>query len=217
VNSFEPGVEFYQTFNQNVRDRLLDALRRAYATAYEGRLSEELGYTEQMFGFCLSGFCGHELTAEIETAGQPFRLIPQGNTFRFQVGDFIVGCYKAGRTERDNIYQSFPNNDTGIQTLSNDEAWLPGLEPKLLPKLVLAHLGNSEDGICAVYLCAPKRFESGCVAEWAFAEELWRREGEELPLAPASPTTPHAPAEEVGSPFIRRKPTNPGKGHERDG
>ncbi|HLE00894.1 MAG TPA: hypothetical protein VJB59_11575 [Bdellovibrionota bacterium] len=218
MNSFEPSVEFYQTFNDQVRERLIASLRRAYGTAQDGRLPEEQGYTEQMFGFCLSGFCEHELTAEIGMSGGVLRLLPQGNTFRFQVGDFILGCYKAGRTERDNIFQSFPNNDAGIRTLNNDEAFLPGLEPKPLTNLVLAHLGNSEDGFCAVYLCAPKRFdENGCVVEWAFAEEIWRRQGDEaLSTSPGqSDQTQAPPSEEVGQPFMRRKPMNPSKEDEK--
>ncbi len=206
VNTIDPGPEFFQTFTPDVNGRLFSAIRRAYDTAFEFQAPAERGFNEQMFGFNLAGYCTYELTSEIETAGAPFRLASQGGTFRFFTGAFEMGCYRAGKSERDNIWTSFPQNDSGIQTLNNDQLWLPGMEPMALPKLVLAHFGNSEDGFCALYLCAPKRYENGSVVEWAFAHELWKRAEATTESAPVIASAPEAPAETVRTPIIRRKP-----------
>lgn len=207
MSVIEPCTEFHRTFTREITSRLTGALGRAYETVLEFRAPKDRGYTEQMFGFNLAGYCAHELTVEIEVGGSPFRALLSGSMFRFIVNDFEIGCYRAGRNERENIWESFPDNDTGIQSLANDEnLWLPNMAPKPLPKLVLAHFGNSTDGICAVYLCAPKRFENGRIVEWAFAHEIWKRDSDQPTFQSFAASEAPAPIERVEKPLIRRKP-----------
>lgn len=64
--------------------------------------------------------------------------------------------------------------------------------------LVLAHLGNHEDGACAIYLCVPISEDNGRITQWEHTHLLWKRGGDDpsgllvedlFPEAPIEPAT----------------------------
>jgi hypothetical protein len=87
----------------------------------------------------------------------------------------------------------------------NDEGqpFLVGLEDALLDRVdalryvIVAHLGNPTDGLCALYLCIPIQTEGGRIVRWGYAEQLYvAARGAGVPGEPSDPR----PAEEFVPP-----------------
>lgn len=202
----DPGAEFHNAFDPILQRRLVSALQRAYENACE-RHDSAVGSNEQTFGFCLYFFARHELGVAASESGGQIRVISTMPTFRLQVGYYEVACHRVGRTIGENIWTSFPKNDGAAATMAMDQyvpQYLPGLEPdlQLAKKVVLAHLGNPEDGYAKSFLCIPTREQDGRIVEWGYAEELGAIE----PLPSAAPPPPEKyPEETITDPVLRRK------------
>ena len=52
-------------------------------------------------------------------------------------------------------------------------------------KLILAHLGNADEGMRAVYLCIPGKTEGGRITGWLFARPIYRAD-EKTTAAPST-------------------------------
>jgi hypothetical protein len=79
-------------------------------------------------------------------------------------------------------------------------------------KLVLAHLGNDEDGFEAAYLCFPGGTEKQKITSWAHAHPLWVKE-QALPDAKDRANESRVPEERIEEATPRRR----SKKNERDG
>ncbi len=145
-----------------------------------------------------------ELSKSADLAGGLYAIKTRNPKFRLQAGDFEVGCYRVGRAVADDIWTSFPDNDDAAPAMVEEQLWLPGFEDeagvKRARKLVLAHLGNSEDGLGAVYLCVPSRIDKDRIAGWALAHPIWKQ-GDSLPLS-VKPAVALVPEETVPEPQI---------------
>lgn len=92
-----------------------------------------------------------------------------------------LSCYKVGSSAEEDIFSSFPNNQNAAKRLVQNnrqydlfgESYRDGAPVDL----VLAHLGNPERGLEAVYLCVPSAVGTDeRICEWAYAQLLWRRD-----------------------------------------
>lgn len=103
-----------------------------------------------------------------------------------------LSCYKVGSAAEENILSSFPNNQNAAKRLvrNNQQFDLFGdgrLDDDPID-LVLAHLGNPERGLEAVYLCVPSATGADDrICEWAYARLLWRRDARTRIVDPAVP------------------------------
>src|ERR1022692_2397441 len=139
--------------------------------------------------------------------------------FRFLSDKRIFACHKVGRRVSDDIETSFPKA-RGAANMMEMQLVLPGVlaaptakEVNSATKIVIAHMGNHEDGLCAVYLClAAGEAEDETIRRWAHTECVWKREVADSTIDSTGASTPPkqvAPETEVdGEP--RRKDR---KGH----
>jgi len=194
---------FNEIFSTNVRDGFVRALSRACENACEC-YNEGFGSNEQTFGLETYHFSAYEITGLASASNLGLRIASRYPAFRFAVGKFSGGCYKVGRSAREDIWHSFPNNDNAAASLVHGP-YLPGMEPDLTnaDKVILAYMANHEDGLCSAYLCVPIREEDGRIVEWGMAEEIYKR-GSELTAAVA--TFEKHPEEAPAAPVIRLRP-----------
>jgi len=200
-----PGQLFFDTFTDPIVAGLVAALKRAYETACEEHHPAR-GSNEQTFGFCLYHYAAHELEAEAQGLGPEVEVEAGRPLFRLRVGDYVLGCHRVGHSAAQDISKCFPGNDCAAPALIEKQLWLPGMEPRLdlARQLVLAHLGNTEEGLEAVYLCVPSREEKDKIAEWGFTHQLWAV-GQVLATGPSPMTMTVEPEEVIDEPTIRRK------------
>lgn len=179
MRSNHPG--FDGTFTTNVRDAFVKALDRAYETACE-HYEPSRGNNTKTFGYELYHAAVFHLCAEAERTSE-LTILSREPVFRFRAGTAELACHRVGRTATEDIWGSFPNNDGAAQTMLEPSLWLPGLEPTLdrASKFVLAHLGDHDRGLEAVYLCVPARTEGERIVEWAFAEKIYVKESSSVP------------------------------------
>lgn len=182
------------SFERAVRDAMIVGLERAYATAREAHLPGR-GANEVTFGFTLYHYAVHELSAEAESLGERMEVVRRAPTFRLRVGDYVAACHRVGSSESDPIEASFPGNDSAAPAMVETQLWLNGIDDGLFEarNLVLAHMGNTTDGLCAAYLCIPRRIEKDRIVEWAHTDCIWRRGAGQMGTAGPAPSTPPPP------------------------
>lgn len=202
-----PNAAFTQAFPPRIRDAIVSALQRAYDTAAD-HFEPDRGNNEKTFGFEVYQCAVFELAREVEKADDPSLAVASKEpTFRLTAGDFWIGCHRVGRHESESIWQCFPNNEGAAAMLVEAQLWLPGLENAGLEQartIVIAHLGNPEDGLCAVYLCVPGKAEGGKITAWACAIQIWNRNSSEQ-VVPSTRPGPVVPDETIEEPIIRKR------------
>lgn len=188
----DPGDLFREVFSPALKDAIRTAVQHAYAIVQEFHFPQH-GFNAQTFGhnvyhvgcFQLGAVCHNSLI-------QLTRMEESGNLARFQSGEYTLGFYKVGRTATENIWECFPTSDNGA---NDGHPILPGLEDAMLDDVsacryaIVAHLGNPEDGLCALYLCIPAESAGGRIRRWSFVEELCLDEAPSL--ATVNPSRNH--------------------------
>lgn len=190
----------------------MDALSAAYDTACEHHVPKR-GSTEQMFGFNLYGFAVHELALLAEAPNSGVQLTSRQPTFRLRAGEFEIACHRVGRRGTDDIAGCFPNNEGAVQEMLEVQLWLQGVDLGLekARKIVLAHMGNHEDGFEAAYLCFPGKTNKEKISSWAYSHRLWVKDQAEKPLGSQETRAPDEQIEEA-KPRRRRKKDEEGRG-----
>lgn len=202
----DPGALFRTVFTSELKREILAAAMRAYRIVQEDQ-RPNVGYNSQTFGHCVYHVGCYQLGEVCKLSpGQLTRMEELGNLARFQSGDYTLGFYKVGKSAHENIWECFPTSENGA---NDGHPILPGLEDELLDQVdalryvVVAHLGNPEDGLCALYLCIPIEKSGGKIRRWGYAEPIYIADGTmavsvEAPDAPLTPEAPRisVPAEE---------------------
>ncbi len=190
----------------------MNAVQRAYVHVQEGH-DESVGFNAQTFGHNVYHLGRFELEKLCKVSeGQLARVEDVGALFRVQNGPYRLGFYKVGHSASEDIWQALPTSEHG--GLRGDE-WqqlpLEGIEPQGITRIedvryaVVAHLGNPEDGLCAVYLCLPLGIENGRITGWGYAEPIFLRDTSAVqPPAPLGSTSPELPQEEPEEEVIVR-------------
>jgi hypothetical protein len=181
---------------------MVRALRRAYENACEFH-DPAVGSNEQTFGFQLYFFAKHRLEEEANDSNGLLRIASTMPIFRLAAGEYELACHRVGRSAGENIWTSFPKNEGAAASMAMDQ-YLPGLAPDLrqAKKVVLAHLGNPEDGYGKSYLCIPTREADGKIVEWGYAQEL---DSSVMAQATEFAATPEHPEEVISEPVLRKK------------
>ena len=204
---------FNSTFTPSVVDAMLGAVHRGYESASDLH-DPARGSEEANFGLGVYSCTKHELALLATPSGAPWRVTHRTPQFRLSAGGIAVASYRVGRNERQNINTSFPNPGRNGAPSAGREEWLVN-ESAQLPlfpeaeqstqdptRLVLCHMGNSDDGFCAAYLCAPRRMKGRRqIIGWGLVHQLWKRDegstgylgrGVRLDERPAPEETPEA-------------------------
>ena len=199
----KPGLLFSQTFTPETLEIITGALERAYETACE-HYEPDRGNNTKTFGYELYHAAVHELAGEVQQDDTPLALISRDPTFRLRVGAFECACHRVGADASDDIWSSFPDNEGAACRMAEEQLWIPGMEPDIeaARKVVIAHLGNPEEGIQAIYLCIPSRTEKKRIVEWGLVCPVWQA-GEREVLAEVTDTQVRAPEEIIAEPMVR--------------
>ena len=191
------------TFSPNLCSALLEGLEAAYEELPSR--AEMPGFDNTVAGQAIYRSPHHwlpELAAEFD-----LEVIHENNALLYRVGSHLFTCqrvssftadirsafprsYKAGLREfheyhRGQMHFDFARRDHGKQ-----------------PPLVLAHMGNRDDGLISAHLCRPATVEQGQIRSWEFAYELLGAETETAPILSGEsvPTV-----EQIAEPKVRRR------------
>ena len=177
-----------QSLVARIRSAFPDALCQALVAALDEAYQEvsafhrpERGWNNFTFGtgvWTIALFQLQELVRERE-----WELVEEVDNHRvtFVKDGLHLSCYKVGFSAEEDIYASFPNNQNAAKRLvqNNRQYDLFGetYQDGAPVDLVLAHLGNPERGLEAVYLCVPSAVGTDDrICEWAYAQLLWRKD-----------------------------------------
>lgn len=184
-----PGELFEQTFTPATLGSLVRSLRRAYETACEHH-EPERGGNEATFGYGLYHYAVHELCHEAERAPEKvaIEVTSKQPLFRLQIGPYEVACHRVGLSERESIWTAFPKNEGAALSMVEEQFRMPlfgfGGGVESARKLILAHLGNADEGMRAVYLCIPGKTDGGRITGWLFARPIFRADDKTLAVQP---------------------------------
>lgn len=220
----DPGKAFRAAFPPPIKAALVAAVQRAYQHAQETHV-ESFGSNAQTFGYNLYHFACHEIDRLCrDSSGGLERVEDVGALFRFQNGPYRLGVYKVGRSAAEDIWEALPTSDNGgVSGETARQLLLDGFDDLLITRVdqlryaVVAHLGNAEHGLGAVYLCIPIETEHGKITRWGYTEPLFVAEHPAAHRVP-TPAQPAAlpqeePEEEV---IVRPKGVSAASGlHDR--
>lgn len=178
----DAGSEYRATFSQEVKDSIVKYVRYAYQIVHE-RYDETLGFNATTFGHDVYHVGTYQLGQYCKRSnGKLERVQELKSLCRFRGGSFTLGFYKVGFSTTDNIWECFPTSENGAISVTDEgHPFLVGLEDAMLDRVdelryvVVAHMGNPTDGLCAVYLCIPIYTESGKIKRWGYAEAIYQR------------------------------------------
>jgi hypothetical protein len=206
---FESEIE--QHFTELRTSALVEGVQEAYTRVVLHNAPDD-GWDAQMFGFAVYKYIQRRLLNLSKDANLGFELRSAHPTFRLGVGPFTLASYGCGQSGTQNIQESFPNNENGAPALVDLNQFCLDLEMSASlarPRaLVLAHMGNSANGLEALYLAVPAGKQDGRINEWSYTKLLFKLEGQQeggtppllptpAPIDPA-PLTLKLPIEKIG-------------------
>jgi hypothetical protein len=202
-----PGPAFALAFGPEAQDLLVRALRRAYETVCEHH-DPARGADAQTFGFCAYKYAAFEIDREAKTNTKAITVSSRNPIFRFVIGGFELACHRVGDSEHDDIAVSFPGNNGAVVQMIEEQLWLDnvprGQALTDARSVVLAHMGNPEDGLRAVYLCIAEEAKDGRISRWAYSELVWRADLDAT-ISTTTSVTERAPVEHVEAPRVVRR------------
>lgn len=198
------------TFPMHIRHELTTCLRDAYGAAIASH-DPEVGHDAMSFGLLVyksNVFFLRQLAERVDW----MTVTTHAPSFEFQIGEYAISCYCAGRTDSIDAKNAFPKNRTRAGRIAEANSQQARLfadlwDDSACRQLILAHIGNPEEGLLEVFAAVPvTKGEDGRVSEWGTIFTLWSRgiEGDEA--LPAS--GPTAPPENVTPfrPTLKKKP-----------
>jgi hypothetical protein len=210
----EPEEPILSKAHAELLPHLIGALQRAYADACDAR-GRYPGANEMTFGTDVYHFAKHEIGGVGERTNLLKILQAEAPRFRFLSDGRTFACHKVGHHASDDIETSFPKA-RGAANMMTVQLDLPGViapptakEVRAAMKVVVAHMGNHEHGLCAVHFClAAGDAEDETIRQWAHTECVWKRDAAEGTVGPTGgagrPRKPVDPENELdGEP--RRK------------
>lgn len=169
-----------QAFPDSLCQALVAALDEAYQEVGAVHRPER-GWNNFTFGTSVWQLATFQLQELVHA--REWELVEEVDNHRitFVKDGLHLSCYKVGFSAEEDIFASFPNNQNAAKRLVQNnrqydlfgESYRDGAPVDL----VLAHLGNPERGLEAVYLCVPSGVGvDDRICEWAYAHEIWRRD-----------------------------------------
>lgn len=189
------------------REAFQISLDRAYRDA-GSRFDATVGCDAQWFGWNVWKFAEHQLKKILPDQTLGLRDASEGGQFRIGFGPFVMATYACGHSMPDDPWKEFPNNDKGAGFLSdiNTGQWslrIDGFAEQPGVAIVLAHYGNQENGLEALYIKRPCAQTAGRISEWSYVEELWRIGGHSGGSTAPRPTEPLLPGPvKIGTPTL---------------
>lgn len=185
-----------------VCEHLVPVLRDSLEICVERhRVAIDKGADGYSFGTDAWSFPKSQLLDHFETGSRPFTIFSQ-RPFVLAYGNFRLRHHRVGRDQKDDIWQSFPNQAKSAVHEASQQKSFEFAEGSLEPKaIVLAYMANEEDGLCAVYLTRVGRVRKDKVVKWSDALLVWRKEDSTLTSAFDSDLVP---PEKIEIPAVKR-------------
>ncbi|MEQ1723269.1 MAG: hypothetical protein ABL930_08830 [Pseudobdellovibrio sp.] len=174
-------------------DYLTKSFLKAYAVA-QSKYDEVDGDCSTTFGLCLHYYARKQLKdifKDVEVGDIDFE---DGRSFSMKIRDKKLAFYKVGYNKEQDIKNCFPQNSKTAPRMAEENRSLDLFDmetgetlfdsllnqmkkpaPSNVKNWVIAHLGNPETGLEAIYLCAPISVDNEKISEWMYSIELYRR------------------------------------------
>lgn len=171
---------------------MTEAVAQAYSDAGDNH-KPEVGSSGRTYGTEVYEFCWFR----IEESG--LVKVTHREPYWFGLDDAMVACHRVGDSITDHIDECFPRDRSEWPTTVNRQASFnfvpqPGVTNNVL---VLAHIGNPQEGLLQIHLCRPLVGEDGYLVRWAERAVLWTRDsGSALEAPEVVASTTLRPVEE---------------------
>jgi hypothetical protein len=158
-----------QVLTEQRLDAFVEALSITYAEC-QARFDRSIGFDSQTFGQMVYKSSWFHLD-QVAAADDGIAVIRDANGFELDLEGVRLHPFKVGHRAND-IYDRLPSNELVFELMANQNLYQLSLLPEIQPQmLVLAHVGNPDDGLCAVYVAAPI-IRAGGVKDWAFVVRI---------------------------------------------
>lgn len=205
----------------NVIDILVEALQKAYEINLKLYDPKDAGHDEMTFGLMVAKSRAHFI-AEAANKEKSIKIIKRTPYIYFQVGDYYVSSYRVGDSIQDDIKELFPNNRRRAWKLAKENQHHTGfLFPEMefslrcqqmiddsgCRQIILADIGNSEEGFCKAFIGVPSKFNSdnGKITAWSTQVPIWERGEKKVANVPTNLASEVVPVEEVKAPVLKLK------------
>lgn len=182
-----------RTFTNTILDDLVKSLHQSYdknLLLYD----PNIGHDETTFGFMIAKSRIHFI-CEAAIRNPAIKILKRSPYVYFQVGDFFVSSYRVGDSLDEDIATLFPKNRNRAWKLAkeNRTPFLPFAElddfegnqneevdDSDFRQIILADIGNSEEGLCGAFLGIPSKFDKGnrTITGWSSQVMIWERSTE---------------------------------------
>jgi hypothetical protein len=203
-----------KVFTPERNEKLVDCLNQSYQNNVD-YFAPEIGHDEMVFGLMVYKSNTHFLS-NLSNTEDWLKILSRSPKFLMEIERYKVATYKVGNTRDIDPRFSFPNNRVGAYQLTKanlNQRSLFEIIGELeeensdihCTNLILAHSGNSEEGLLLVYLGIPSKFdENKQIIEWSTIFPIWSANGNDFPSLPKS-DEPKAPTEKVAPPTLKLK------------
>lgn len=203
-----------KTFIADINEQLVDCLKRSYENNID-IFAPQIGHDGMVFGLMIYKSNTHFLV-ELSYKTDWLEIISRNPRFLMQIGNYKIATYKVGDTLDIDPRFSFPNNKVGAYELTkanlnqrylyeemNSDAEVSDI---LCTNLILAHSGNSDEGLLRVFLGIPSKIdENKQIVEWSTIFEIWSKDKDDSSFATTKSDEPKAPTEKVEPPTLKLK------------
>lgn len=183
TNNFEIASDF-NLLTPAMFEDITRAIRLAYDHANETH-TPEYGDDKHTYGTTVWRYVTKKIKTELSYHLDILRVSEKNNRLKVQIGNLNIGFNKVGHTGKEDINKSFPNNMNNVYEMALDqESQLSFFDMEVteekveteiteLKNIIIAHMGNSEDGLCALYLCFPIYDKEEKIVKWARTMKIW--------------------------------------------
>jgi len=205
------------TFPPEIIKYLVEALTEAYEVTDE-RYAPQYGHDAMTFGLMLYKSKVHFLK-KLAEQHEWIRIVNYGACFRFEINGYTLATHRIGDSVNEDVASLFPGNKTAapkLATKNKNQLLLPFpddgrqdgtdvYDDSGCRNLILADIGNPEDGFCMLYLNVPIDVSpDGRVGKWGTTHLIWSSD-EMLGGARGLGDNDRAPEETVVPPTITLK------------
>ncbi|HEY0457896.1 MAG TPA: hypothetical protein VGC97_02020 [Pyrinomonadaceae bacterium] len=197
-------------------EKLVDCLGRAYESSAD-YFAPQVGHDGMVFGLMVYKSNTHFLS-ELSYKEDWLEILSRSPRFLMQIEKYRIATYKVGDTLDIDPRFSFPNNRVGAYELTKANLTQRFLFAEMnsedheisdihCTNLILAHSGNSEEGLLRVFFGIPSKIdEKKQIVEWSTVFEIWSREKDgDSSLFVSKSDEPKVPTEKVEPPTLKLK------------
>jgi hypothetical protein len=207
-----------QTFTPDITGPLVSLFQRAYQSNAEC-FDPFIGHDEMVYGLMVHKSVKYFIIdlAEKKEEGR-IKILQRFPRFLFQVEEFMVSPYRVGESLDIDPNEAFPRNRNGAWMLAASNKRQMSFafmhdgsvveDDSTCSHLILAHIGNVEEGLHRLFLGVPAAFDDrNRITGWSTIHEIWKRDGDASALIPPVTDTPppQAPVEKVAPPTLSLK------------